>query len=128
MAELMYFINDNLDELSPIELAAHAHYHLSWIHPYENVNGRMARLLMNFILIKNKYPFVIIKNVEKKIYLRCLYLADHGEFEPFLTYMARCLEQTLDTYLLGIKNKGEIGEKTVRSQLLTLGELAEGTP
>ena len=128
MAELMEFINDNIDELSPIELAAYAHYHLSWIHPFENVNGRMCRLLMNFILIKNKYPFVVIKNVEKKKYLRCLYEADHGEFDPFLTYIARCLEQTLDTYLLGIKNKGDIDNKTIKSQLLTLSELAEGTP
>ncbi|MFZ0511103.1 MAG: Fic family protein [Candidatus Nitrosopolaris sp.] len=39
MTELIEFTNENPDELNPVELAAHAHYHLAWIHPFENVNG-----------------------------------------------------------------------------------------
>ena len=126
--ELLEFINDNPDELSPIELAAHAHYYLAWIHPFENVNGRMARLLLNFILLRNGYPFVVIKSVERNQYLANLRLADRGDLKHFLQYIARCLEQTLDTYLIGIKNKGDTSSATIRAQFLTLTELAKGTP
>lgn len=126
--ELLYFINNNPDELSPIELAAHAHYHIAWIHPFENVNGRIARLLLNFILLRNGYPFVVIKNVDRKQYLESLRLADQGELDHFIQYIARCVEQTIDTYLLGIKNRGDITTSTIRSQFLTLAELAKGTP
>lgn len=62
----MEFINENSEELRPIELAADAHYYFEWIDPFENGNGRMARLLLNFILARNGYPFAVVKNVEKR--------------------------------------------------------------
>jgi Fic family protein len=123
MKELVGFINQNPGELRPIELAAHAHYYLAWIHPFEDGNGRIARLLLNFILIRNGYPFAVIKNVDRKKYLETLRRADLGEFEPFLNYVARCAEQTLDLYLLEIQ-----GEKGKKAKLLPLSELAMGTP
>ena len=123
MEELFEFVNKNPDELRAIELAAHAHYFLTWIHPFDDGNGRMARLLLNFILVRNRYPFAIVKHVEQKKYLTTLADADEGDFEPFIVYIARCVEQTLDLYLLAIE--GERGEKPA---LMPLGELAEGTP
>lgn len=123
MIELTTFVNENPDELRPIELAAHAHYFLAWIHPFEDGNGRLSRLLLNFILVRNGYPFAVIKNVERKKYLESLRLADLGDFKPFLNYVARCVEQTLDLYLLEVV--GGSGEKP---QLLPLTELAKGTP
>ena len=124
MKELATFINENPDELRPIELAAHAHYYLAWIHPFEDGNGRVSRLLLNFILVRNGYPFAVIKNVERKKYLESLRLADQGDFKPFLIYIARCVEQTLDLYLLEVESSG--GGK--KPQLLPLTELAKGTP
>lgn len=125
MEELFEFVNKNPDELRAIELAAHAHYFLTWIHPFDDGNGRMARLLLNFILVRNRYPFAIVKHVEQKKYLTTLADADSGDFEPFLVYIARCVEQTLDLYLLAIE-----GEKSgeAKPELLALGELAKGTP
>ena len=122
MKELVQFINKNPYELRPIELAAHVHYYLSWIHPFSDGNGRIARLLMNFIIISNGYRFTVIKKVDGKKYLESLKLADNGNFEHFLTFIARCVEQTLDLYLVEIGNKGE------KENLLPLSELAEKTP
>jgi Fic family protein len=122
IAELLQFINENPDELTPIELGAHAHYHLAWIHAFEDGNGRMARLLLNFILVRNKYPFVVIKSVERKKYIECLRLADNGDFAPFLHFIAMCALQTLNTYLIGIRGT-EPGQ-----QFQTLTKLAKGTP
>ena len=122
MRELVEFINKNPYELRPIELAAHAHYYLSWIHPFSDGNGRIARLLMNFILISNGYRFTVIRKVDRKKYLEGLRLADNGYFEHFLTFVARCEEQTLDLYLVEIGNKGK------REKLLSLSELSKNTP
>lgn len=123
MKQLVEFINENPAELRPVELAAHAHYYLAWIHPFDDGNGRMARLLMNLILLRNRYPFAVIKKVDRKKYLDVLdAVSARGDFEPFLIYIARCVEQTLDLYLNAIE-KGRTKEK-----LRTLSELAKGTP
>lgn len=42
--------------MHPIELAAHAYHRLVSIHPFKNGNGRTARMVMDWILIKNNFP------------------------------------------------------------------------
>jgi Fic family protein len=122
MKELILLINNNQDELRPIELVAQVHYDFVWIHPFENGNGRMARLLMNLLLVRNGYPFTVIKNVDKPQYLRALRQMDvSSNFEQFLVFIARCVEQTLDLYLASVAGKP-------KQKFLTLAELARGTP
>lgn len=122
MKELVHLINNNPDELRPTEHAAQVHYDFVWIHPFEDGNGRIARLLMNLLLVRNGYPFTVIKQVEKPKYLRTLKEMDtKGNFEPFLIFVARSLEQTLDTYLAALESKG-------KSKFLPLSVLAKGTP
>lgn len=122
MKELVHLINNNPDELRPIEHAAQVHYDFAWIHPFEDGNGRIARLLMNLLLVRNGYPFAVIKNVDRKKYLRTLKEMDtEGNFEPFLIFVARSVEQTLDTYLSALEPKG-------KSKFLPLSVLAKGTP
>ena len=123
MKELVEFIDKNTDELRPIELAAHAHYYLAWTHPFEDGNGRVARLLLNFILLRNGYPLTPIKNVERKKYLDVLKRADQGDFEPYVNYIARCVEQMLDLYLLEIEGSGKR-----KAKLIPLSEAAKRTP
>lgn len=122
MKELVHLINNNADELRPIEHAAQVHYDFAWIHPFEDGNGRIARLLMNLLLVRNDYPFTVIKQVEKPKYLRTLKEMDiEGDFEPFLIFVARSVEQTLDTYLAALESKR-------KSKFLPLSILAKGTP
>lgn len=54
-------------EFHPVQTAALLHYEFVRIHPFDDGNGRIARLLMNYVLIKNGYPPVVIKSSEKKI-------------------------------------------------------------
>jgi Fic family protein len=116
MADLLEFITTNPDGLSPIEVAAHAHFWFAVIHPFTNGNGRTARLLTNFILLRNHYPFVVFNDNEKRQYRSLLYKADNGDFEPFLKYIARLAEQGIDLMLSDV------------TDLLPLVELAKGTP
>ena len=70
MKELIDMLNNNPDELRPIEFAAQVHYDFVWIHPFEDGNGRMSRLLLNLILVRNDYPFAVIRSVDKTKYLK----------------------------------------------------------
>lgn len=122
MKEFTSMLNDNTDELRPIEFAAQVHYDFVWIHPFEDGNGRMARLLLNLVLVRNGYPFAVIRSVDKTKYLKSLRQMDvEREFEPFLIYIARCVEQTLDLYLIS-------DSKKPKEKLLPLSELANNTP
>ncbi|MBI3309552.1 MAG: Fic family protein, partial [Candidatus Melainabacteria bacterium] len=48
----MTSLSANKNKLHPFELAALVHAKLAWIHPFEDGNGRTARTVMNFILMK----------------------------------------------------------------------------
>jgi Fic family protein len=62
--------------LSPIELAALFHYRYIRIHPFEDGNGRIARLLINYILLRHGYPMIVIPTADRKRYLDILRACD----------------------------------------------------
>ncbi|MEZ5059240.1 MAG: Fic family protein [Saprospiraceae bacterium] len=68
---------------NPILIAAEFHYKYIRIHPFDDGNGRTARILMNFILMQNGYPPVIIKTEDKENYFATLEQADAGILDPF---------------------------------------------
>jgi Fic family protein len=109
MIELMQWLRTNPDELRPVELAAVFHHRLVCIHPFFEGNGRVARLLMNCVLLKYGYPFVIVLRNDRRTYYRTLREADHGSPSPFVGFVARCVERSLNLYLAAV------GERTVVS-------------
>ena len=64
------------------------------IHPFDDGNGRGARILMNLVFIKKGYPVAIIKNEERRKYLAALSQADNGDILPFLLFVADSLIET----------------------------------
>jgi Fic family protein len=85
--------------------AANAHYEFVRIHPFDDGNGRMARLLMNLILIKYGFPPAIIKTQNKQEYFAALQQADGGQLEPFAEYIARCVCASLQIMLAGARGE-----------------------
>lgn len=122
MAELLDWLRRNPDELRPIELAAIFHHRLVAIHPFDDGNGRVGRLLMNLVLIKNGYPLTVIKTVDRRRYYDTLIKADNGNPAPLFNFVARCVEQSLDIYL------GAVEASKPENKLLTLAEAAKLTP
>ena len=99
MDDLLEWISRNSEKLHLIELAALAHYRFVVIHPFYDGNGRTARLLMNLILMRGGYPFVIVLANDRKRYYNALAKADKGDFYPFINLMAQFVEKSLDLFL-----------------------------
>ncbi len=70
MNQLLYVINDI--ESNSIVKAAYAHHELVRIHPFSDGNGRVARLLENWILMSNLYVPTYISQEERSRYIRLL--------------------------------------------------------
>ena len=58
MRKTMNWYAENKSVIHPVELAAFFHCKLTTVHPFADGNGRMARLLMNYILQINGFPFI----------------------------------------------------------------------
>jgi len=58
-------IETSKESFNPVLIASEFHYKFIRIHPFDDGNGRTARILMNFILLQNGFPPVIIKTDDK---------------------------------------------------------------
>ncbi|MBK8369798.1 MAG: Fic family protein [Saprospiraceae bacterium] len=105
MQELMDWYRDEKTSLHPITLAAVFHHKFVLIHPFDDGNGRISRLLMNYILLKNGFPPVIIKSTEKQKYLNALRLADAGNLEAFIKYISEQLSWSLEISIKAAKGE-----------------------
>lgn len=99
--------SEEASALHPIEFAALAHYRLVAIHPFFDGNGRTSRLLMNVILMQAGFPPVSIEVGDRLTYYETLELANNGDIRPFIRFISRCTERTLDEYLFLLKDDAE---------------------
>lgn len=97
----------NASKYHPVELAARAHHRLVSIHPFDDGNGRVARLLMNLILMQNAYIPVIIRQENREDYYRALMKADAGNTDDFIQLVAEEEKSGLQMVLDVINTKPE---------------------
>ena len=84
----------------PIVIAATFHYRFVRVHPFDDGNGRMARLLMNMILIRHGYTVALIRLESRDNYLDHLERADRSEdLTEFINFVASSCEYSLNLYL-----------------------------
>ena len=77
-----------------------AHRRLVEIHPFNDGNGRTARLLMNLVLLRGRYPPVAVRPEDRLDYIRALQDAQAGRGPAaFDRLLYARLDTTLDTYL-----------------------------
>lgn len=101
MQELVQWLNsDEALQLHPVEYAALAHYKLVYVHPFVDGNGRTSRLLMNLVLMQARYPPITIRKEQRAEYYATLDTANEGDVRPFIRFIAKCTELTLDTLLI----------------------------
>jgi Fic family protein len=94
MEELIAWIDKNIDCEHGVITGAVAHYNMVRIHPFDDGNGRGARLLMNLIFMKKGLPPAVIRNEKRRNYLQTLATADKGDLSPFVCFVAASLVHT----------------------------------
>lgn len=62
----------NKNKVHPVELAALFHLKLVTIHPFADGNGRISRLMMNFVLNRHGFPMLNISYEKRAGYYRAL--------------------------------------------------------
>ena len=123
MANLVDWYNEAEREgkLTPVELAALFHYRYIRIHPFEDGNGRIARLMVNFILTRHDYPMIVVRSRKKSEYLEALHQADiivgpvpsdgaHAELKdirPFLKYFNELVATEVYNDVLFVSEKDD---------------------
>jgi hypothetical protein len=128
MGELIdwYRLEQERGQIHPVELAARFHYDFVRIHPFDDGNGRIARLLMNHVLLWNDLPPVIIKSEDKRNYLNALHQADSGDIGFFIDYIGQQLGWSLEMSIKAAKgeNLDEPGDLDKKLALLksSIGE------
>ena len=101
------FINKDIEEQYQLLMVAIAHHRFAWIHPYDNGNGRIVRLLTYALLIKLGFQ---VKNgriinpsavfyTDREKYYKMLEVADNLDDRSSLEWA--------EYFLLGLKNEIE---------------------
>jgi len=102
----------------PLQKAAEFHYRFAAIHPFDDGNGRMARLIMNLILMKEGYPPCIIKNVNRRKYLGALERADfEGKPQAFIDFIGDEMEDSLRVVVDVLSGKNKPVPAEIRGNL-----------
>jgi len=85
LKELVKWYNKNKNKYSPILLAAVIHNQFENIHPFQDGNGRVGRILMNNILIKHGLPPVDIEFNRRQEYYGALRVyQNEGNIRPII--------------------------------------------
>ncbi len=121
MKDLIEWYNqeEQAGTMTPIELASLFHYRYIRIHPFEDGNGRISRLIVNYILYRHGYPMIVVRTKDKKNYLSALSQSDINigkspseganatlnQIEPFTEYLTNVLYNDIKAYISIIKGK-----------------------
>ena len=107
MEELMNWYRKEKEnkDMHPLILAAFFHHRFAAIHPFDDGNGRMARLLMNLILMQNHYTPAVIRQNDRENYYSVLSQADAGEYLPFIEYIGEYLIHSMEIFIKGAKGE-----------------------
>ena len=92
-------------ELHPLEIASKLHHDFVLIHPFDDGNGRTARLLVNYVLMRSGYLPLIVPTERKDSYLAALRLADAGDLTTLTARLTEWAEISLDRGIRAAKGE-----------------------
>lgn len=90
---LMLWYRRNKKKYHPVVVAGYFHHVFESIHPFRDGNGRIGRLLLNFILRKNGFPMIDIKYKDRSDYYSALQSANKGNLKPLAEMIIAYLKE-----------------------------------
>jgi Fic family protein len=76
-------------------LLARLHHDFIRIHPFDDGNGRVVRLLLNYVLLRAGLLPMVIKSRDRRRYLDVIALADAGDQTPLAEFLAEAMRWSL---------------------------------
>ncbi len=101
MDRLIEIYNELCEQnVNPLIIATWLHHAFTTIHPFQDGNGRVVRLIASLILIKsNFFPITVLREEAKVKYIQALEEADNDKPQKLVTYFAeiqtRYIEEAL---------------------------------
>ncbi|MFZ2199262.1 MAG: Fic family protein [Microgenomates group bacterium] len=98
---LKHLDKDNVENI--IELLAWFQHRFVWIHPFQDYNGRLARMLTTYILLQISLPPIEIKADTKRDrdnYLQAMYTADEGDYSKLEILIKHALDESLSNVIV----------------------------
>ena len=95
-----------LTRLNPLLVASVAHTWFVSIHPFIDGNGRVARLLLNLMLMRFGHPIAVITKEDRHRYYEALGESDQtGDLSSLLGLVLESVEESLEEYLAAAKEQ-----------------------
>jgi len=96
LGDLIKWYNKNKIKFKPLILAGIIHNQFEEIHPFQDGNGRVGRLLLNFILLRNKYPPINILLQNRGEYYETLQkYSKENDLKPTIKFFIKQYKKTL---------------------------------
>jgi Fic family protein len=97
MAELVHWLRGEMQRQSlPLPaLLARLHHDFIRIHPFDDGNGRVVRLLLNFVLLRAGLLPLVVKSRDRRRYLEVIAFADAGDLSPLAEFFGAALGWSL---------------------------------
>lgn len=89
---------DKNNDIHPLQRAAIFHGKFERIHPFEDGNGRVGRLLINIMLLSNNYPPLIIRKNQRISYFSCLEAFDKGYEDKLGRFLIEKYKKTYEKF------------------------------
>jgi len=98
MIKLVKWYHENKEKEHPLRIAAEFHGRFERIHPFEDGNGRVGRMLINAILLEQGYPPLIIRKTMRQSYFDALEAFDNGYKVKMIRFLIKKFENTFNKF------------------------------
>lgn len=109
-------------KLHPVYLAAKVYHLFSRIRPFDDGNGRLAGLLLNFVLLRHGYGITVVQAADHALCLAALEAADAGKPKPFLQFVIENVEASLRRQIRAAKGESVAEPTDLALKLASLKE------
>ncbi len=101
MDRLIEIYNELCDKnIHPLIIATWVHHAFTTIHPFQDGNGRVVRLIASLILIKNNFfPITVLREEAKLKYIQALEEADENQPQKLVSYFAEIQKRNIEIAL-----------------------------